>query len=163
MPKKNKKFDAVIKTSGRRKKRRRFLFTRKFIFSKYSVGIFIFLLIGGTLVYYAFFSGEFLIKSVDIQGVEPQLAADIQRYYQEEADEERFIFLKQDNVFLFPTGEFERNILQDMPNLKFAEVNISIPSSVEIKTEERKQEGIWCNYHEDIIITECYFYDADGV
>jgi len=38
-----------------------------------------------------------------------------------------------------------------------------VPSTLNIKVEERKQEGIWCVYGNSESIPECFFYDKEGV
>lgn len=154
----------VIKRSRPQKKRVLLLRAyRGLLTSKVSFILGALILILLALGYFLFFTDQFLIKNINIEGAGETTKSQINNLLESVFNSKRFLILKQNRVVSFPSAEFERNLLFEIPKIKIASVETKSPGSIIIKVEERQQDGIWCAYGNTEIILSCYFYDKDGV
>lgn len=164
---------AVIKRSGPRKKRISFIGHLGKIFlsppaprSRRAGKLYF--ITGGILVfflsigYFLFFTEQFLITNINIEA-NKNTEQNIHEYLDKIFDSKKFFILRQNKTINFPTENFKKNIFFEIPKIKKVEVQIQVPSTLNIKVEERKQEGIWCVYGNLESIPECFFYDKEGI
>src|SRR3989338_8939390 len=155
---------AVIKRLRPRKKRA--LLLKKFkelLVSKYLVILSVVILSLLMFGYFLFFSNQFLIKNINIEGASEITQKQINKLLETTFNSKRFLILKQNKITNFPSAEFEKKLLFEIPKMKIASVETKSSGSLIIKVEERQQEGIWCAYGSAEILPKCYFYDTEGV
>ena len=149
---------AVIKRLRPRKKRAFLL--KKFkelLVSKYLVILSVVILSLLMFGYFLFFSNQFLIKNINIEGASEITQKQINKLLETTFNSKRFLILKQNKITNFPSAEFEKKLLFEIPKMKIASVETKSSGSLIIKVEERQQEGIWCAYGSAEILPKCYF------
>ena len=154
---------AVIKRTRPRKKRVLFVKRIHNIFSSKTyimLGIFLASAIG--VGYFLFFTNHFLITDIKIGGVSESTQKEIIEYYNKVSQQRKFLILKQNKTVSFSAREFEKNILFELPKIKKIEIRIKMPHTLNMKVQERTQEGIWCAYAK-AEAPQCFFYDSSGV
>ena len=140
------------------KKRKKKKSLKKFVF----LGLF-FCLIGG-LAYFLVWSPFFWVGEIKVEaadGKEPMYysSAEIEEIAKRVLEEKIFYFIPLKSVFLAPTEEIEKRILERFPEIRLVNVLKKMPSVLEIKIEERVGIGIWCR----LSLSGCFKIDREGV
>jgi len=123
---------------------------KKFFLKKKSFWIFFLLLLFFALSFYAaVFWEKFQIKEVRIMGEENDFSASVRSFAAEEI--EKFSWTK--SIFLFDGSSMEKILEKEFPEIKKASVEKTIPGTLNIFIERRKEAAFW-NFGE-------YFFSMD--
>lgn len=116
------------------------------IFSAWKLGgmVFFVLLAGGALAYGLFFSTEFQIKSVSVQGASSGDTAAITAAVQHVMQEKILHLIPRTSYFLFPEAEMLSSLKTEFPRLSSITISHPNPTAVSIAVAERNIVGIWC-------------------
>lgn len=149
-----------------RPQKKRVLFVKKLhsIFSSktyFVIAVFLgsILLVG----YFLFFTDQLLITKINIEGAASGTQQEIREYYDELSQQRKFFILKQNKTINFPVSFAQKDILFKIPKIKNAQITTQAPHTLNIKVQERSQEGIWCAYGFSAELPSCFFYDSQGV
>ena len=133
------------------KKRKKKKSLKKFVF----LGLF-FCLIGG-LAYFLVWSPFFWVGEIKVEAADGE--GEIEEIAKRVLEEKIFYFIPLKSVFLAPTEEIEKRILERFPEIRLVNVLKKMPSVLEIKIEERVGIGIWCR----LSLSGCFKIDREGV
>lgn len=136
---------------------------RGLLFSRFSAVLLALLIAIGGIGYFLFFTDQFLIRQINVNGGSQELRGDVLEYFHDVAARKRLLVLRQDKTFFFPEGTFESEVLRAVPRVRNADVKTELPHNVAIAIEEREQKGIWCAAAGGTTAPPCYFYDTEGV
>lgn len=140
-----------------RKKKKKTLFASQKLLA---AGLPSVIILGG-LFYFLFLSPYFGIKNINISGNET-VSVDNLKAKIESAISKKTLFLAMaNNIFLFPQGRVEKEILADFPKIEDVTINKQVPKNLEVILKERKTVAVWCNAIEDQ--SNCFFMDANGI
>ena len=125
------------------------------------VGLFFCLLAG--LIYTAVWLPYFWIENINIENDMTYVSC---------LEIEKLIPKK--SIFLIPINQIKNEILDKYSEIKIVEIKKEFPNTINIKIEERKNIGVWCQIELDEIATstekmiekkinECFYFDSDGI
>ncbi len=162
-----------------------FLFSRFFSAWKLGGMIFLVLLVGGVLTYGLFFSTEFQIKTIRVQGASSDDAAALTSATQQLMQQKILRIIPRTSYFLFPQAEVLSSLETQFPRLSSITISRPSPNDIVISVAERNIVGIWCagnaalanpngqttstqqvlGQTQAVISTQgqCAFFDKDGV
>ena len=87
-------------------------------------------------------------------------------------------FVPKKSIFLISIDQIKNEILDKYPEIKIVEIKKRLPNTLNIKIQERKNIGVWCQIEleerlistEELIekeikrkINECFYFDSDGI
>ena len=121
------------------------------------------ILVFSSVVYFLFFTDQFLVKNINIAGASETTTQEINSYLEQVFNSKKFLILKQNKTLNFPIFEAQKELLFEIPKIKKVSIETRMPNSLVISVQERKQEGIWCAYGNVDSLPKCYFYDVEGV
>ena len=137
-----------------KKRKKRIILTIFYIFLGIS------LLLG--LFYFLFFSDYFNIKNVSFSGEETIKEYDLRSVYLKHANQEKYIFLNQKNIFALSSLDLAEVLKKSFRKIKNVKIDKKIPNSLSIAVEEYKPVGISCkNFNTSG--SECFYFDKDGI
>jgi len=74
-------------------------------------------------------------------------------------------FVPKKSIFLISIDQIKNEILNKYPEIKIVEIEKRLPNILNIKIQERKNVGVWCQIEKEIErkINECFYFDSDGI
>ena len=141
------------KKSYRIKKKKSILWIFK---SKILLLLFLFLVISGTVFYFAIFSSFFQIKEIKISGNIKVSVEDFRNNIAEQVNK-RIVFFNTKSIFLADLKEINEVLLEKFPRIAKIDLDKEFPGSLLAQIEERKPVAIFSE------IENYFFVDKEGI
>lgn len=106
------------------------------------LAVFLFIVLVGAAVYFVFFSQYFVIRNIQISGVEKISQDDLHSLIDSQLATRRFFIFNQDNIFVFDEKTAEK-IIDGKYALNSLKIDKSLPGTLKISLEEKKPAIIW--------------------
>ncbi|MDD5071804.1 MAG: hypothetical protein PHQ42_03655 [Patescibacteria group bacterium] len=122
---------------------------------KKKLTVFLILLLAGGLIWLIFSSAVFSINNVIVRGAIRIPPREIENLAWQQIREKKFVFLPQNNIFVFGKKEMEEKLGESYSFEKLT-INKNLPHTLIIDVQEKSYAFIWCE-------EEKYYYaDIDG-